>query len=195
MYKYKVNLYPVETTNGEEWIARIPEVNNCGGSGSTPEEALKDVYKNLEVELEILREQNKPLPKTKTDLDCSGKLLLRLPKSLHSKVAQIAEEEGISINQFIMFCISENVGQLEGAQKTFSFAYFKGFENSINHTLRHAKEQTDVAIKNLQVFEVLEQIQEIQNRNAEMQNEGAVALLNKARGISKENYTKGYWGN
>lgn len=42
MYKYKINVYPVETTEGIEWIARFPEVNNCGGSGITPEEAIKD---------------------------------------------------------------------------------------------------------------------------------------------------------
>lgn len=39
----------------------------------------------------------------------SGRLLVRLSKSLHSKASYVAKREGVSLNQFIVSCIAEQV--------------------------------------------------------------------------------------
>ncbi len=39
-------------------------------------------------------------------------LILRLPKSLHEQLREVAQEEGISINQFIMLAVAEKVAAL-----------------------------------------------------------------------------------
>ena len=132
MYKYKINVYPVETTEGIEWIARFPEVNNCGGSGITPEEAIKDAYDNLDFELSLLKEEGKPIPSHSEDNRCSGKFLLRMPKSLHAKIAKLADDENISINQYIIACLSENVGQVKAAYEIAPYAYEKGCDFILN---------------------------------------------------------------
>ena len=36
-------------------------------------------------------------------------LSLRLPKSLHEQLREVAQEEGISVNQFIMLAVAEKV--------------------------------------------------------------------------------------
>ena len=41
----------------------------------------------------------------------SGRLLLRMPQSLHSALARAAEREGVSLNQFIASTLADAVGQ------------------------------------------------------------------------------------
>jgi antitoxin HicB len=36
----------------------------------------------------------------------NGKLLLRMPKSLHCRLAETAEQENVSLNQYILFLLS-----------------------------------------------------------------------------------------
>jgi HicB family len=47
----------------------------------------------------------------------SGRLLLRMPQSLHSALARAAEREGVSLNQFIATTLAEAVGW-QGAGST-----------------------------------------------------------------------------
>ena len=39
-------------------------------------------------------------------------LSLRLPKSLHEQLREVAQEEGISINQFVMLAVAEKVASI-----------------------------------------------------------------------------------
>ena len=39
-------------------------------------------------------------------------LSLRLPKSLHEQLRQVAREEGISVNQFVMLAVAEKVATI-----------------------------------------------------------------------------------
>lgn len=40
-------------------------------------------------------------------------LTVRLPDSLHEKVRELAEKEGISMNQFVMLAVSEKITRLD----------------------------------------------------------------------------------
>jgi len=39
-------------------------------------------------------------------------LSLRLPKSLHEQLRQLAQEEGISVNQFIVLAVAEKIAAM-----------------------------------------------------------------------------------
>lgn len=41
----------------------------------------------------------------------SGRLLLRIPAALHAELAQWAEREGVSLNQFITRALQSRIGQ------------------------------------------------------------------------------------
>lgn len=43
----------------------------------------------------------------------SSVLSLRIPKSLHNQVRELAEEEGVSMNQFVMLALAEKVAALQ----------------------------------------------------------------------------------
>jgi hypothetical protein len=48
----------------------------------------------------------------------SGKLQLRLPRSVHRDVIARAAEEGVSVNQLLVSYVSRGLGQDEGASRT-----------------------------------------------------------------------------
>ncbi|MEZ4592737.1 MAG: YlcI/YnfO family protein [Chloroflexota bacterium] len=43
----------------------------------------------------------------------SSVLSLRIPKTLHNQVRELAEEEGVSMNQFVMLALAEKVAALQ----------------------------------------------------------------------------------
>lgn len=189
MYKYKMNIYPVETSDGLEWIARVPEINNCGGSGKTIEDAIRDVQENLEFELQLLKEEGKPIPQPKNN-EYSGKLLLRLPKSLHEKIADRAEEEGVSINQFIISCLSEDIGQMRAAKEIAPYAFTKGCQSILTEVCNITNKQAQMILKNDEIFEKLKLVNSLQNQKTEEQKEVAIKLIASVE-ATKAIYAKG----
>jgi antitoxin HicB len=95
----------------------IMEFPGCIASGETASEtltALEDVARSW-ILAALERGQNIPDP-IESSNDFSGRLVLRIPKSLHKKAAWIAEREGVSLNTFITTSLSERVGE-----RTYSY--------------------------------------------------------------------------
>jgi predicted HicB family RNase H-like nuclease len=47
-----------------------------------------------------------PVPEPVNESQYSGKFVLRLPKTLHAHLAQEAEKEGVSLNQYALYRLS-----------------------------------------------------------------------------------------
>ncbi|PWB40712.1 MAG: hypothetical protein C3F19_09470 [Rhodocyclales bacterium] len=45
--------------------------------------------------------------KTQKIEEYSGRLVLRMPQSLHAKLAQAAEAEGVSLNTYMLYLLTE----------------------------------------------------------------------------------------
>lgn len=90
--------------------AEIIEFPGCIAVGDTESKALSRLRDVAESWLEstIARKQRVPEPIESTGY--SGKLVVRLPKSLHRKAAQQAARDGVSLNQFIVSSVAEQVG-------------------------------------------------------------------------------------
>ncbi|MCH4013417.1 MAG: toxin-antitoxin system HicB family antitoxin [Solobacterium sp.] len=131
--EYPIILDQIKTDDGLEWEARYPDLPGVVGGGETAQEALEDAEDNLKAHLEFLKEDG-VLPPEPTDLEesnYSGKISLRMSKSLHEKVSLIAKKEGISINQFINEAIAEHVGCKEITYSVSNmFQYFKEISTS-----------------------------------------------------------------
>ena len=69
--------------------------------GDTPEEALEAILDAMQGWLEIALEKGNPIPEPRPEEDYSGKFVVRVPKSLHRKLVEEAEKEGVSLNQYI----------------------------------------------------------------------------------------------
>ena len=92
------------------YTALILEFPGCIAQGDTPQEAyesLEDAAKDwIEAALDLKQE----IPSPTQSVSFGGKVLLRLPKSLHRQLALIAEREGVSLNQFIVSALAEKAG-------------------------------------------------------------------------------------
>jgi len=92
--------------SGVYWYGRILEINGCQSDGKTEEEVLKNLDEALALNLTIMLEDGEVIPIPTTDNNFSGKFLLRLPKTLHYRLSQEAEKEGVSLNQYALYKLS-----------------------------------------------------------------------------------------
>ena len=58
-----------------------------------------------------------PVPDQADDKGHSGRLLLRMPRTLHAELARLAEVRGISLNQLIVGLLSGSVEGMEVVER------------------------------------------------------------------------------
>ncbi len=112
LFGYSVYLIRLSEEDGGGWMADVPELKGCLADGDNPEEALDNLKSVIETWLEVAREDGMEIPEPRiyTDSEYSGRFTLRVPRTLHRQLAQEAEMEGVSLNQFILSLISYNLG-------------------------------------------------------------------------------------
>ena len=65
---------------------------------------LTELFANVpEVELDSMDNEDKELFFAMEELEKSGKIALRIPKSLHAELAEQARREGVSLNQYCLY--------------------------------------------------------------------------------------------
>ena len=90
--------------------AEILEFPGCIAIGDEPAEALANLEEVAASWLEATIEKGQDVPEPQDASGFSGKLVLRLPKSLHRKAARQAARDNVSLNQFIVASVAEQVG-------------------------------------------------------------------------------------
>jgi len=65
---------------------------------------LKQMFANVqEVELSEMDSEDKELFSAMDEMEKNGKIALRIPKSLHAKLIEQAQNEGVSLNQYCLY--------------------------------------------------------------------------------------------
>lgn len=99
--------------------ARVLELPDLYEYADTHDEAYGLVIEAIEMTAEALAEQGKKMPAPFEPLvEFSGRVTLRLPKSLHASLAKSAEREDVSLNQLMVSILSGYRGFDLGMQKT-----------------------------------------------------------------------------
>ena len=96
------------------FIAIAPDLPGSSAFGETEAEALAELDQAIEAWIEATRAAGNtvPAPSRPASRDLpSGKVLVRMPKGLHRRAAVCAEREDVSLNQFIVACLAEAVGE------------------------------------------------------------------------------------
>jgi antitoxin HicB len=102
---YRSLPYTREIVKGEDgYFVKIKELRGCISVGDTVEDAWAMIDDALESWLEVAIEDGMeiPLPESIAEENYSGKFALRMPKTLHADISKQAENEGVSINQYIV---------------------------------------------------------------------------------------------
>ncbi|WP_307189061.1 toxin-antitoxin system HicB family antitoxin [Caldicellulosiruptor sp. F32] len=78
--------------------------------------------------IETAREKGRqiPPPDEYKEEEYSGRLVLRIPKSLHKRLAEEAKKEGVSLNSFIQHLISYALGCRENKTQELTIPYIPG---------------------------------------------------------------------
>jgi predicted RNase H-like HicB family nuclease len=99
--KYAILQYPFEVEFEEgEYIVTFPDLVGCMSGGPTIEEALKNAAEAKRLWIEVTLERGMEVPEPAGNY--SGRLVLRMPKSLHRDLAMRAKREGVSLNQYLI---------------------------------------------------------------------------------------------
>jgi antitoxin HicB len=105
---YPVMVYP-DAEGG--FVAEIKELPGCITQAETIEELMENINEARELWIETVYESGKrDIPLPATEQDYSGKFVLRVPKSLHRRLAEQAEREGVSLNQYAVSLLSAASG-------------------------------------------------------------------------------------
>jgi antitoxin HicB len=81
-------------------LAYAPALEGCVTHGSSPQEALRNGLEAAQLWLDSAVKHGHFIPKPASQY--SGRLTLRMPRSLHERIAEEAEREGVSINQWVL---------------------------------------------------------------------------------------------
>ena len=87
-----------------EYVVIFNDFKNIIGSGKTVGDAIEEAYGNLEAYFEFCDEEGIEIPNPSQKglfNSYSGKITVRMPKSLHRDMAEYANEDGISLNSLI----------------------------------------------------------------------------------------------
>ena len=106
---YKIEV--IKDLNGEGYALRCPELRGCITCADTIEEGFKMIEDAKKCWIEACIEDNIQIPEPSNIEDYSGQFKLRLPKSLHKLLAEKSRQEGISMNQYCLYLLSNSVKQ------------------------------------------------------------------------------------
>jgi len=105
---YRVVLHPADEGG---YVLEIPELPGCLSQAETLEDALIMIEDAKITWLETAIEDGiEILEPARSSDDYSGKLNIRIPKSLHRTLAERAKNEKVSLNQYILYQLARSTG-------------------------------------------------------------------------------------
>lgn len=143
-FEYYMNLnYPIKYWNDEDgFFIEIPDLPGCMtfcDEFNQIDEIAKDAKESW---ISSRLERGLEIPEPRNEEDFSGKILLRLPKSLHRRLSNQAKGEGVSLNQYMLGLLSSRSSVAEVGNKLI------GKIKEINESQRFST-SSDFTIKDL----------------------------------------------
>lgn len=103
---YHIVIQHITDESGSYYFATVKEFDGCMSHGDTYTEAFENIREAMEGWIETKLVNGFPIPEPIEDNQYSGKFVLRIPKTLHARLATEAEKEGISLNQYALYRLS-----------------------------------------------------------------------------------------
>lgn len=96
----------MEDETGHYYYGKILELDGCQSTGDTIDELYENLKEAMQGWIETKIENGFDVPMPITSDSYSGKFNVRIPKSLHQKLSIEAEQEGVSLNQYVVYKLS-----------------------------------------------------------------------------------------
>lgn len=104
-YRMAVEFHPEDSA----YFVKFPDLSGCIADGKTPEEAVKKALVVKDEWLAVAIESGWKIPEPSVLIETSGRITLRLPKTVHEKLVDKAEQEEVSLNQLILTYVVEGL--------------------------------------------------------------------------------------
>lgn len=108
--------YPLEIVEDKEeggFVASYPDLAGCITCGETIEETITNAHDAKQLWIETALKDGIKIPAPHELDSYSGQFKLRIPKSLHRSLAERSKREGISMNQYCVYLLSQNNALIE----------------------------------------------------------------------------------
>jgi predicted RNase H-like HicB family nuclease len=103
---YNYIIKPIHDESGAYYHASVLELDGCQSTGETFQEAYDSLMEAMKGWIDTKLENGFPIPAPLNNEKFSGKFVIRLPKSLHARLVIEAEREGVSLNQYALYKLS-----------------------------------------------------------------------------------------
>ena len=100
-------LVPDETGG---YVTEVLELPGCISEGDTPDEAIQNLEDAMRGWLQVALEDRQRIPEPLEAGEYNGRILLRVPRSVHARCVRLAEVDGVSLNQWLLEAIAERLG-------------------------------------------------------------------------------------
>lgn len=90
-----------------QFVATCPELDHLLALGDTEEEAVRELKVAIGLVLEDMAATGAAPPPPASHAAHSGQFRVRLPRTLHARLARQAEREGVSLNTLVCTLLSE----------------------------------------------------------------------------------------
>ncbi len=108
MFKYSMQLFWSE--HDGEYVALVPELPHMSALASTPARAAAEAMTVAQAVVEVLEEEGRAAPEPLTLSSFSGETRVRMPRTLHQKLAGRALMENVSLNTLMVTLLAESIG-------------------------------------------------------------------------------------
>lgn len=103
--------YKLEILSDEEggFIARYPELPGCLTCSETMDDIVQLAEDAKRSWIEAALESDYEIKVPKATASYSGNFKIRMPKTMHKDLAERAEAEGVSMNQYCVYLLSQSL--------------------------------------------------------------------------------------
>ena len=113
---------PIDAADGGGLLFTMPDIPGVMADGATEMEAIADGREAFTATVSAMMDMGQEVPAPAfnaqdfTPASASGKVLARLPRSMHLQLTARAKTEGVSLNSLVLAFIAEGLGRRGSAR-------------------------------------------------------------------------------
>ena len=113
---------PIDAANGGGLLFTMPDIPGVMADGATEMQAIADGREAFMTTVSAMVDMGQEVPAPAfnaqdfTPASASGKVLARLPRSMHLQLTARAKTEGVSLNSLVLAFIAEGLGRRGSAR-------------------------------------------------------------------------------
>lgn len=108
--KYPFKIETLLEEDGGGYIIYYTDLQGCISDGETIEETISNGEDARKAWMNTAYEKKIKIPEPNTsNHKYSGRITVRTPRSLHKELVELADQEGVSLNQYIVYLLSKEI--------------------------------------------------------------------------------------